>query len=205
MKRKHKFLVSLCVVVCVVAAIVGIVVIRNIKNNNRINSTSSVCNYEDEIKILNERFISDIIVYGEDVNFDKALNYRTITSITDDNLKSDSKYKYSFFIINDRTGNLKITDDEFMLCKKVCDENNINFYYIGKQYLEHLQEFGFHSGLYRDDLCGIGYILKPVIGRSVLQGIWSTTEEEISKKNKGLLGQLLAVSFVNNIIRVFEQ
>lgn len=203
--KKHRLLIGILITSGILAVIIPIVLVVGSKNRNKIDKATDLCNYSDEIRILNENFPSDIVVYGEDVNFDQSLNYRVITQISEENLKCDKKYKYSFFVINDRSGNLEISDEEFALCKRLCDEKDINFYYIGEHYLAHLEEFGFHSGLFRDDLCGIGYVLKPAVGRSVVQGIWSRTEEEMAAQNDKLLGQILVMSFVNNVIRAFNQ
>ncbi len=165
--------------------------------------TSVAGSYDKEIKVLNESFPSDIIVYGEDVGFHEALNYRTIEEISEENLTSDTKYKYTFFVINDRGGKLEITDEELKLCKKMCDEHNMNFFYIGTQYLEHLQAFGFHRGLYTDDACGVGYV-QGEMGHTTIQGLWTTTEEMYYSKNPELLGQLLAYSFVDDVIKMLN-
>lgn len=161
-----------------------------------------VGSYDKEIKILNESYPSDIMVYGEDVGFDERLIYRTIDTLTEENLKSESKYKYSFLVINDRSGNLKITDEEFELCKMMCDEFDMNFYYIGEQYLTNLKNFGFCRGLYRDDLRGLAYVIIPNTKEHAdVQGFWTTAEEDIITKNPGLLGTALTYSFVDNVIR----
>ncbi len=159
--------------------------------------------YDKEIKILNNNFPSDIIVYGEDVGFDDKLNFRTVSELSEDSLKSNSEYRYTFLVINDREGKLKITDEEFQLCKKMCEDHNLNFYYIGSQYLLHLKDFGFHDGLYADDSCGIGYVISP-FGYATIQGIWTMTEEEYYLNSPELLGQILACSFVDDVIKMMN-
>lgn len=156
---------------------------------------------DDEIKILNDNYPSDIIVYGEKIEFSAELNFRTITEISEDNLISDSKYKYTFFVINDREGKLNISDNEFELCKKMCDEYNMNFFYIGEQYLTHLKDFGFYNNLYMEDILGIGYVISPY-GHTTIQGFWSSTEEEHYSNNNELLGQVLIYAFVDNVIKM---
>ena len=168
-----------------------------------VSSENAEGTYDDEIKILNDNYPSDIIVYGEDVGFDENLNFRTITELSSASLTSDPKYKYTFLVINDREGKLNITDDEFQLCKELCDEQNLNFFYIGEQYLSHLKDFGFYDSLYADNLCGIGYVISP-FGHTTLQGVWTTTEEEIYPDNPELLGQILAYAFVDNVIRMMN-
>lgn len=155
--------------------------------------------YKKEIKILNESYPSDIIVFGEDVGFDPTLKFRTITKITEENLTSDKKFKYTFFVINDRAGKLNITDEEFLLCKRLCEENDLNFFYIGTQYLEKLKELGYYDYFYSEGQCGFGYIISP-FGNDIIEGMWTTTEEEIYKRNPNLLGQILTYEFVYKVI-----
>ncbi len=196
-KKKLLFFLLLCISVVVLT--VAFMAVFHIYRA----SLPRGCAYAEEIKVLNNSFPSDIIVYGEDVGFNEALNYRTIQQISEENLTSDSKHKYTFFVINDRQGKLEITDDEFALCKKMCDEHNMNFFYIGTQYLEHLQTFGFHRGLYTDDACGVGYV-QGEMGHTTIQGLWTTTEEMYYSKNPELLGQLLAYSFVDDVIKMLN-
>lgn len=169
------------------------------------NTSGSVIEslYDNEIKVLNDSYPSDIIVYGEDVGFDSKLKFRTITEITESNLTSDSKYKYTFFVINDREGKLNISDEEFTLCKKMCDGKNMNFFYIGEQYLSHLKNFGFYDSLYADNLLGIAYVIAPT-GFATIQGFWTTEEEEHYQGNSGLLGQILAYAFVDDVIKMMN-
>lgn len=159
--------------------------------------------YEDEINVLNVNFPSDIIVYGEEVGFDSKLKYREITDITEENLTSDSKYKYTFLVINDREGKLDITEEDLALCKKMCEKKDMNFFYIGEKQLENLKTAGFYSLSSSDDVMGIGYVISPT-GNVSVQGFWSSIEEEHSKKNSGLLGQILVYEFVDDVIKMMN-
>lgn len=159
--------------------------------------------YANEIRVLNESFPSDIIVYGEDVGFDSTLNFRTISSITEETLTSDSKYLYTFLVINDRTGTVSITEEELELCKKFCDENNMNFYYIGEQYLDQINEICFSYGMISPNAKSAAYINAYGI-QTPLHGIWNIEDEEYLESNPGLLGQILAISFVDHVIKTLN-
>ena len=199
MKKKY-FLI--CFIIVFIAAIIfvvcyfGRVLYLTLRPNDNTSSNESYCPYEKEITILNDNFPSDIIIYGEDVLFDNRLKYRTVSELTESTLNSGSEFKYSFLVINDRSGNLKISDEEFILCKRLCDQKGQNFVYLGEQYLSHLQDFDFCQGLYQDNLRGIAYIRDPM-GHHAVQGFWTATEEEYSEMNQGLLGQVLVYVFVN--------
>lgn len=187
----------------VFAGIIIFVLVIVFSGSLAVSPENAVGIYDDEIKILNDNYPSDIIVYGEDVGFDEDLKFRTISELSRASLTSASKYKYTFLVINDRKGELSITDDEFQLCKELCDEQNLNFFYIGEQYLYHLKDFGFYDSLYADNLCGIGYVVSP-FGHTGMEGFWTETEEELYSDNPRLLGQVLAYAFVDNVIRMMN-
>lgn len=192
MKKK----LSSILLIVTISALVIFVVIMKLSSSPKENGSV----YENEIKVLNQSYPSDIIVFGEDVGFDPSLQYRTISELKEENLISESKYVYTFLVINDHAGKLNITDEQFKLCKKMLDEKKVNFYYIGKQYLSKLKDYGFYDALYGDDYCGIGTVISP-FGTAPIQGLWREEDEEHFKENPGLLGQILAISFVDNVIR----
>jgi hypothetical protein len=162
--------------------------------------------YEEYIHLLNNTYPSDIIVYGEDVGFRPDLNHRVITGITRENLISDPKYQYSFFVINDRNGTLIITDEEFGLCKIIAEENRQSFYYIGQHYIPKLREQGFFTEyLFNDDYHGIAYVISPnETGHADIHGVWTSEEEEMYLTHKDVLGQALVRSFVRHVIKEFS-
>lgn len=85
------------------------------------------------------------------------------------------------------------------------DEKKISFFYIGDKYLDKIKEAGFYANEFSDDYFGIGYVISPhSSGHSVIHGLWSDTEEEISRKNQELLGQVLAMNFVDTVIKQFN-
>ncbi len=202
MKPSTKKITVIALSIFIAALAVGIVsyCIFRYFISSSLNEETAYSTYDTEIKILNESYPSDIIVYGEDVGFDSGLKFRTINEIKEEHFTQDSNYKYTFFVINDRGGTAKITDEEFELIKRVCDEKNINFFYIGKQYLEHLKDFGFYDQLYSTDPCGCAYIISPY-GRTGIDGVWTSTEEMVYANNPRLLGEILACTFVGNVIR----
>lgn len=182
----------------VVFAILILILCLFLQNNAEFSS-----DYANEIRVLNESFPSDIIVYGEDVGFDATLNFRTISSITEENLTSDPKYLYTFLVINDRTGTVTITEEDLELCKKFCDENNLNFYYIGEQYLGLMNKIGFTYGLISPNTKSVAYV-NAYGTQTAVHGLWNIEDDEYLDSNPGLLGQILAVSFVDHVIKTLN-
>lgn len=56
---------------------------------------------EKDISIVTQNYKTEIILYGEDIEFDEACYVRKIDKISKENLTSDESYVYTVFIIND--------------------------------------------------------------------------------------------------------
>lgn len=195
MKKHIKISILIVTVILVLVVIFLLFVCPDILQNNSLDS------YDEAIVILNENCPSDIILYGEEIDFRSELNYRTIGTLSKEALTSDEKYEYTFLVINDRQGNVKLTDEKIKELKSLVDELNISFYYIGQQYLSDLKDAGFYSNVFNDDYYGIGYVVAPTEkGHAGVHGLWTSVEEDHYKNNIELLGQVLACSFVDDVI-----
>lgn len=206
--KKKTVLIVLGIVSIIIASAIVVKLYCDRDEGLEINSNvtyidASYCANPNDIRALNESYPSDIILYGEDGIFHESLNYRVIDKISESELISEPKFKYTFFVIVDREGKLNITDDEFRIVKNVCDNHNVNFYYIGEQYLDKLVQLGFTSELFYDNTRGIGYEIRPTGEMCEVEGFWSELEEEIYLKNRGLLGEILTREFVH-VITEFE-
>lgn len=196
MKKHIKLLPVLTVVIILALVMAFLLLVYPYIVQNGIRDS-----YDEAIAILNKRYPSDIILYGEEIDFRSELNYRTIETISKESLTSDEKYEYTFLVINDRQGTIKLTDEKIKELKILVDEMDISFYYIGQQYLSNLKEAGFYSNVYNDDYYGIGYVESPTEkGRASVHGLWTSVEEEHYKNNFELLGQVLVYSFVDDVI-----
>lgn len=199
--KKHNKLFSVLSVVIILSLVVAFLLfaVSYIVQNDILDS------YDESIAILNQKYPSDIILYGEEIDFRSELNYRTIETLSKESLTSDEKYEYTFLIINDRQGNVKMTDEKIKELKILVDEMNISFYYIGQQYLSNLKDAGFYSNAFNDDYNGIGYVVSPTEkGHASVHGLWTSVEEEHYKKNSELLGQVLVYSFVDDVIKILN-
>ena len=59
-----------------------------------ISEGDDFCPYKNEITILNDNYPSDIIIYGEEVEFDSRLKYRVINELSINSLTSEPEYLY---------------------------------------------------------------------------------------------------------------
>jgi hypothetical protein len=162
--------------------------------------TRFVDSYDQDIIVINKNFPSEILLYGDDIHFREAVKYKKIDDIDDATLKTDKTFKYHFLIVNDLNNNLKITEDDFIRLKKHADENQLNFYYIGEQYLNVLRELGFYGVAYNDENRSVAYTISPYPPEMYSYvGIWTTNEEAALTINPEILGELLVYSFAHVI------
>lgn len=199
--KKHNKMLSVLPVVVILGLVAAFLlfVYPSIAQNDILDS------YDEAIVILNEKYPSDIVLYGEEIDFRSELNYRTIETLSKETLISDEKYEYTFLVINDRQGNVKLTDEKIKELKILVDEMNISFYYIGQQYLSNLKEAGFYSNVFNDDYHGIGYVVSPTEkGHASVHGLWTSVEEEHYKSNIELLEQVLVYSFIDDVIKILN-
>ncbi|MFT3952480.1 MAG: hypothetical protein QM689_11160 [Oscillospiraceae bacterium] len=203
MKRSKSFAIGMATFFILVICAVVIFLLHQYAITKAVNAKGD--SYDQAIAVVNENYPSDIIAYGEDIGFRASLRFRTITEITEASLTSDQKYKYALFVINDRNGQLNISDQEFELIKRLTEEKNLNFYYIGTQYLQKLKEFGFYSTEYMNDYHGMGYVIsRSPSGHSSIHGLWTSVEEENYKINHELLGDIVVDTFVDDVIKMLN-
>lgn len=161
--------------------------------------------YDEAIYILNNSHPSRIYVYGDDVHFRDTLNYKNISTLDIAQFEKDAQYEYTFLVINDRSGKTPLNDNQCADLKKISDEKHLNVYYIGDKQLDKMKKAGFYRSEYADNYYSIAYICTPMEpGHMALHGVWTTTEEEYIQKNPELLGDILANSFVDDVIKKFN-
>ena len=188
-------------IVLIIVATIGFVTASFFIWKNLFPHNEFADSYDEAIFILNENYPSEILVYGNDVGFREAVKYRAIEALSEEDFNlNTSSYKYHFLVINDINNDLSISKEDFIRCKKYADENKLNFYYIGKQYLDLLRELQFYGMGGNEENRGIAYVISP-IGRDSYVGIWTTDDETYLEIRPEILGELLAFSFVDDVIK----
>jgi hypothetical protein len=156
-----------------------------------------------DVKLVNENYPTEIIVYGDIVEFDHGFVARYIDSISIENLTSDEKYMFSVLVINDLEGNAPVSDEEMQIIKEMFDEENLNLYYFGTNLLGPLKEYGFYSDTLQPTDMSIAQVHEPQGSIVSIYGIWNTyLDEGYHTKNSKLLGQGLIRSIVYDIIKM---
>ncbi len=169
-------------------------------------------NDEDEVSQsvldLNDIYNADIMLYGESVNFEEALIYRKIDTLTEETFTATDRTGIKTIIVNDMNSTCTIKDEEFLLIKKCVEDKGYDFIYIGEQYMPKLKELGFMLE-YSEDEMSISYIGSDLIGRDfdyvgnphTMHGFWKMEDYELYKEGKANLGRRLAFTLDTNARR----
>ncbi len=103
---------------------------------------SDTDSYDDAINIINS-FSTDIIVYGESINFRSTLDYREIESLSEEHI-FEQEFEYTFLIVNDLSSNAILNDNDIMnIINLLNSENNkLSFFYLGTSKIERMSDLG---------------------------------------------------------------
>jgi hypothetical protein len=157
---------------------------------------------DNHVKVINENYPTEIIVYGDIVEFDDGFVARTIDKISTENLTSDEKYMFSVLVINDLEGNAPVSDEEMKIITQMIDEEDMNFYYFGTNLLGPLKENGFYTDTLLPSDMFVARVHEPLEVITII-GMWDTQSNELyHTKNSKLLGQRLIRSIVRDIIKM---
>ena len=143
--------------------------------------------YDIAISGLKIEFNSDIMVYGEELEFREGFEYRRIDAITEEKLSTDEEHGYRAIILYDRNGTISITDEELLLIKEYVEEKAYDMIYIGVNYLDDFERLGFTVRMW-DDAYSFEYIGSIHEGKEVQQneygnlyaqhGLWTGEDEK---------------------------
>lgn len=153
---------------------------------------------EKEIIILNQTYPSDIIVYGDDILFDKTLNYRKIVEINEDELASEN-YQYRFIVVNNLSGNINVTKQEADLISSCVKNDRYVFIYMGKPDSQVFIE----SGLLEQEVLSAcrGFYTGYLHGVFLRYGVEIASTQDVKDFNTypNLVGSLLITTMVKII------
>lgn len=179
-------------IVIVAVLLVGFMSLRFVKGNWGSN-TEEKDTYDLNIDILNESYPTDIVVYGEDIPFREKLIVRKIDGINENTLKTDKERQ--IIILSDLDGTLDITDNELLLIKNKIDNYECDFYYLGTDLKDTLQNLKFIDGWPADDYCVALFNQNTITYQCY--GVWTESDKQATDDNRESLGHVLVSSFVN--------
>lgn len=151
--------------------------------------------YDIAIEYLNNEVSSQLLLYGEDIEFREAVNYTKISAIDEESIKSDADYVY--LIISDLGGKAELNAEMVTLLKEYADKNtSFNFFYIGTDKLKI-----FTSGIFEyygmaEDEMSFGYVVDKG-ERLTYGGAWSENDHQYLDMNRELLQE--------NILNIIAQ
>ena len=164
-----------------------------IKNNN-----DNLDSYDQIIQSTLTTYPTDIFVYGEDCKFRKNVKFKQTDKLSEENLKSDKKYKVIVF--NDLYDKTDLTDDDIAVLKKYVLEGDYALFYTGRKHMDAFIANGFATEhIVEGD---IGFALRHS-GETVIEtdGLWDETSlEYYETNNPELLGESVFI-FIERIIR----
>lgn len=153
------------------------------------NNKSGEDTYSKNIKIMNENGVS-LVIYGDEINFRDGVEYDTISEINKSSFEGNE-----FLVINDRTSNVVLNDEDYTEIKELVS-NGVTFMYIGGSKLATFKEKEFFTNTNNY----LGFTMS-AISCKVTHGIWSNVEEEAFKVNDELLGSII----VGNVVKELKK
>ena len=164
-----------------------------IKNNN-----DNLDSYDQIIQSTLTTYPTDIFVYREDCKFRMNVKFKQIDKLSEENLKSDKKYKVIVF--NDLYDKTDLTDDDIAVLKKYVLEGDYALFYTGRKHMDAFIANGFATEQVIKE--NIGFALRHS-GGTVIEtgGLWDETSlEYYETENPELLGESIFI-FIERIIR----
>lgn len=184
--------IGMAILLILVIGVVGVGTYRFILS--RIPDDGSAL--REDMEYLNDKVDLSILLYGEDVEFPKELEYEKIESLEDKKWQRDNDYVY--LIINDLNGTTNFEKEEFVKLVEYADQNtNFNFYYIGTDKLEMIDTNIQDSNLDDSDM-SFGYIINEGV-RLIHLGVWSKNDHQYLKMSPELLSESIYSAVLMNI------
>lgn len=132
--------------------------------------------------LLNVTCPSDVMIYGDDVDFKGIIKPRKINDLSEETLLANKNYDYRFLVIVDRDNKYDLSVDELKKAKDVIldKDNRISCYYFGKEGVHKFDEAGLVEKVYGKDTCVVGsrsYPHDDYNYRMHSEGFWTDKEE----------------------------
>lgn len=179
-------------VACVVAGFAALTLYIGNKEHQRYvkaheNDKPDYRSSEGMKELLNETFPSDVMIYGEDVDFMDIVSPRKLSSLSKESILAEKDLDHRFLVIVNRENTLDLSVDELKELKDVImnKDNGISIYYIGSEGRDKFVEAGLVEKIYYKDDCGIG---SECIGyedynyRTYSDGFWTAKDEELYRE-----------------------
>ena len=140
-------------------------------------------------KMIQDTHPTDLMIYGDDVLFEMQVPARKLEAITEDSLNIKDGCECAFLVINDLSGSVQLSDADIKLLDNQLRTKPLSLFYLGDQYGDAWQE----PGEYTMEIPGNRSYQYNMEYGQMCRGIgaWRGQEEEISKQNPYLLGDVI--------------
>lgn len=138
MKSKKKIIISIVIVV------ISIVVVFMLawRGSPLFKFISSVVASNDDemtdieriVKVITETKPTDIIIFGEDIEFPAEISYRTVSYIDETTIESNDAYMYTILIVNDSNNTVLLSDKEQLCIEEAVSKEGFCLIYLGQKY-----------------------------------------------------------------------
>ena len=192
MKRKRIIIAILGVILTL---IVSVIIYFKIVEKKQTGYVWVGDSYDEAVQMLTENFSTDIVLYGEKLEFRENVVYRHINALSDETLTPDQEYE--FIIINDLDGTVELTEKDIEVLKKHVLNGNANLYYIGTNNYGLLKDHGFT--IYDRSTGEWGFTCEHLYGELIYGGgLWSSSDRRQSgEKEARNLCMVILLNFVH--------
>lgn len=151
---------------------------------------------EHMITYLNDEVDFTLLLYGENVDFPDGLKYEKIDSLDNNNWQKDNDYVY--LIINDLEGSTMLEKEKYIELLEYAKENtNFNFYYIGTDDLEMINENTIDANIDDEDM-SFGFVVYEG-NRLIHLGLWTQNDHKHLENNPNLLSENICSGVLLNV------
>ena len=200
MDKKTK-IIGISVIVAILLVAIGLIVAIFIWDNKENEKKDS---YSLQIDRINETTSIDVMVYGEEPGFRENFEWRRLDTISKDSLKNDIFHDYRCIVLFDYNGTMEISDEELLLIKEKVENEYLDMFYIGKNYLDDFERLGFTAGFDQNEM-SFAYIGSVYKDKEVQQndkgnlyavhGMWTEADDKMLEYNSELLQEVI-VNFI---------
>lgn len=139
----------------------------------------------------------EVKVYGDSIAFPEDVTWTEIDQLDENIYDSDREYVY--FVLNNLSGNLEISDEDLLDIYELTDTNpSYNFIYLGYDIFPQLEKLGMSDGPMTEDELSYSYVTTGG-GRRRMYGTWSEKEQKAAENSKDSLGDTLIAVMETNI------
>lgn len=155
---------------------------KSITSDN--DNKSELSNSERIAKVLTTTHKTDLMVFGNEVDFESYVDYRKIDKIDGDTVENDT-YEFKAIIVNDLNGNINLDEDEINYLHNFINSDNNVLIYLGEKYSNEWIEDVSGVADVKDNLWFEYYSVDSNPKRTV--GLWTKYENEEFSDKPGML------------------